>query len=568
MTLHASFLSQQRKLGSKLAFRSKVFLLLFGLLILQVIVMVWHFDSTLYESLKHQVGTRALIQAKEIASDPNLLSQVKAKDTQAIKPLIERLAKISDASFIVIGDEKGIRLFHPIPESIGHPMQGDDNIGVLEHGESYVTLRKGSLGYGVRGKTPIFDEHKNIIGVVSVGYLLNRFDQWLAIYMKPLLIDIFVIIILATFMAWWFSRHIQKQMNDMEPQEISLALNLQKSILSSVYEGVIAIDRNGYFLTMNKSAQKLLDIQLDITSLKQHNITELTANTAFFFREPQEQNLQDEMFQLRNNSFIANRVPIFTQQPFSPQQQLIGWVISFRKKDEIHSLTSDLTQVKQYTDNFRVLRHEFSNRLATISGLIQMGQFDEVQQLIAQENNSKQQLIDFIQAQIRLPQVAGLLLGKALRAKELGLNLQLDPTCQLHALPPRLTETELCAILGNLIDNAFESTQRNPTSNKIIHVFITDAGQDWVIEVTDNGTGIDPQTIPNLWQKGFTSKTDKVNHGIGLYLVHHYVTHANGFIHVDTLNSEYESVHETAQTTGCIFSIFIPKANTLTDKAT
>lgn len=49
-----------------IAFRTKVFLLLFSLLLLQVIVMVWHFDSTLYESIKHQVGTRALIQAKEV----------------------------------------------------------------------------------------------------------------------------------------------------------------------------------------------------------------------------------------------------------------------------------------------------------------------------------------------------------------------------------------------------------------------------------------------------------------------------------------------------------------------
>lgn len=162
---------------STFTFRTKVFLLLFILLILQMSVMVWHFDRTLYDSIKHQVGTRALIQAKEIASDPELIKQVEQKNIAQLKPHIQRLSRISDASFIVIGDEKGIRLSHPVEERIGYAMQGGDNTGVLERGESYVTLREGSLGYGVRGKTPIFDANKNIIGVVSVGYLLNRFDQ-------------------------------------------------------------------------------------------------------------------------------------------------------------------------------------------------------------------------------------------------------------------------------------------------------------------------------------------------------------------------------------------------------
>ena len=525
----------------KLTFRIKIFLLLFGLLLLQMPVMVWHFESTLFKSIKHQVGTRALIQAKEISSDPVLIKQIVAKDLVALNLNINRLSAISDASFIVIGDENGIRLSHPVEDRIGLPMRGGDNAGALERGESYISLREGSLGYGVRGKAPIFDSHHNIIGVISVGYLLNRFDQWLDVYMTPLLIEVFSLFVLTLAAAWGFSHHIQNKMNMMEPEEIALALNLQNTILSSVYEGVIAIDREGYFLTMNKSARKLLDAEYDINYLKTRKIFEYVSNSEFFFRKPLNKSLKDEMISLNEHRLIANRVAIFKQD------ELIGWVVSFREKSDIDSLTNELTQVQQHTDSLRVLKHEFSNRLATISGLIQMGELDEVQQLIAQENTSKQKLLDFIHQHIHLPQVAGLLLGKSLRAKELNISLMFDSTCQLHSLNSRLSETELCAILGNLIDNAFDATQHNPDSNCIVNVLITDAGDDLVIEISDNGTGLASDLIDEIWKKGVSNKQDSDNHGIGLYLVHRYVTHANGFILVD--NAELQ---------GCIFSVFIP----------
>lgn len=526
---------------SPITFRSKIFFLLFGFVIVQLLVIVWYFDNTLYQSLKHQVGTRALIQAKEIASDPELIHYVEQNDSEATTALIQRLAKLSDASFIVVGNRHGIRLAHPNQDRIGNPMQGGDNAGVLKHGESYVTSREGSLGYGLRGKTPIFNSEHHIIGVVSVGYLLNRFDQWLDVYMQPLLTEILVVLILTLIASWVFSRHIQKQMNGMEPEQIALALNLQHSILRSVYEGVIALDAKGHFLAINDSARKVLGITHDMHYLKSRQLIEFVDSHEFFFRSPLEHNLHDEILVLNGHSFIANRIAIFERQ------HLIGWVVSFRAKDEIYSLTSDLTQIKQYTDHLRVQRHEFSNRLATIAGLIQLGKVDEVQRLISTENTNKQQVLDFISQRIHLSQVAGLLLGKSFRAKELGLTLELDPTCQLYALNCPLSETELCAIVGNLIDNAFESVIKHSLNSPVVTVLLSDAGHDLVIEVTDNGQGLPSDDVDNIFKKGVTSKKDKDQHGLGLYLVNQYVQQAKGFITIDEADPQ-----------GCIFSVFIP----------
>ncbi len=528
-------------LKNKLSFREQVFILIFALMLVQLAIAGGNFHRTLLKSLEHQVGTRALIQAKEIASDPELIQEVRIKNVAAIERVTTRLHKISDASFIVIGDESGIRLSHPVKTRIGKPMQGGDNKGVLERGESYVSIKEGSLGYGVRGKAAIIDFDGEIIGVVSVGYLLNRFDQWISFYFEPLIYEVIVIVLLTILGAWLFSSHIKKKMNGMEPEEIALALHLQKSILQSVYEGVIALDKGGHILTLNKTALELLDTDKDIAYLKSRSILEFVTNSQFFFQTPFDKNIKDEIVSINGQTLIANRVAIFDSNI------LVGWVVSFRHKNDINSLTAELTQIKQYTDNLRVMRHEHANKLSTIAGMIEIGANDSALALINSESNRKQQLIDFVSSRIKCKQVAGILLGKYARSQELGLELEFDPTCQLYTLNEKIEPNELSAIIGNLIDNAFEATLKNPDSNKIITVLITDAGADLVIEVGDNGCGISADIATTIFSRGVTSKDDSDGHGIGLYLINRYVTNSGGVILVDD-----------AEPKGTIFSIFIP----------
>ncbi len=535
-------MNMMEKMKTGASFRVKVFLLIFALMSLQMIFMGVNFHQSLLDTLEHQVGTRALIQAKEIASDPNLIQEVRIKNIPAIERIINRLTKISDASFIVIGDDDGTRLSHPIKENIGLPMQGGDNAAALERGESYISIRKGSLGYGVRGKSAIVDFDGQIIGVVSVGYLFNRFDQWLVFYAKPVSFELGAILLLTLIGAWFFSSHIKKKMNGMEPSEIALALYLQRSILQSVYEGIIAIDKTGKILAVNKSAIDLLGTDKEVSEIKNRSILEYLNHTQFFFQTPYEENIKDEIVSINGKTLIANRVAIFDRD------LLIGWVISFRHKNDINSLTAELTQIKQYTDNLRVMRHEHANKLSTISGLIEIGEYEAALSLINNENTKKQQLIDFIRSRIKCKQVAGILLGKYARSQELGLQLQFDPTCQLYNLPDNIDDDELSAIIGNLIDNAFEATLKNPESDKVITLLITDAGKELVIEIGDNGCGIDPEIAGTIFNRGVTSKGDDKGHGIGLYLINRYVTNAGGVILVDN-----------AEPKGTIFSIFIPK---------
>lgn len=98
-----------------------------------------------------------------------------------------------------------------------------------------------------------------------------------------------------------------------------------------------------------------------------------------------------------------------------------------------------------------------------------------------------------------------------------------------------------------MIENAFDSCRINKTKSPYVGILITDAGQDILIEVSDNGSGLSIQEKEVIWNRGVTRKDDKEDHGLGLYLVDHYVKQSGGFINIDN-----------AEPQGCIFSVFIP----------
>ncbi len=533
-----------------MTFRQRVWALLFVVVSIQLLLIGGYFHYILSETLTHQVSTRAVIQAREIASDPQLISAIAEHNDAEVVKQIARLQKISDADFIVVGDDQGIRLAHPDNQKIGYPMQGGDNERALEQGEHYYSIRKGSLGFAIRGKSPVISPKGEIIGVVSIGYLLDTVSSWLLFYSYPFFFALLIILACSTLGAWAFSRHVKKQMYGMEPEEIALSLRVQNSVLEAVYEGIIAVDKQGCFLSANQEALRILGIAHHLDYLRGRMVNEFITPCEFFYGvkmngDQDIQERQHEVITCNGETLVATRVRIWEND------NDVGWVVSFRPRNDKSTLNYQLNNIRQQTDNLRVLSHEYANKLSTISGLIQIGAYDQALKAIRQETETHQQFIDFISRTFNSKVIAGLLLGKYTRAHELGLALEFDPFCQLHNPPTRITEDELAAIIGNLLDNAYEATLKNPNSDKRITILLSDYGEnELIVEVADNGTGITPQIAESLFEKGVTSK-EQSGHGIGLYLVHHFVTRAGGTIVVDD-----------AEPAGTIFSLFIPNMST------
>jgi sensor histidine kinase regulating citrate/malate metabolism len=85
-----------------------------------------------------------------------------------------------------VGDYEGKRYSHPVTERIGKHMVGGDNERALAQGLPYVSIAVGTLGPSLRGKVPIFSANDEIIGVVSVGYLIETVQDVIQPYQQRL----------------------------------------------------------------------------------------------------------------------------------------------------------------------------------------------------------------------------------------------------------------------------------------------------------------------------------------------------------------------------------------------
>jgi signal transduction histidine kinase len=94
-------------------------------------------------------------------------------------------------------------------------------------------------------------------------------------------------------------------------------------------------------------------------------------------------------------------------------------------------------------------------------------------------------------------------------------------------------EVSIKLILNNLLSNAFKY-QKKDNKEKIVDLKILVENGYAMLEVTDNGVGIDPNHIGDIFNMFFRASSHEVGSGFGLYNVKAAVTKLNGKITVDS----------------------------------
>ncbi len=491
----------------------------------------------LTSSLEEQIGLRALQLASMIAQTPAVREAALAHDSNRMQSLAEELREATDASFIAVGDEQGIRLAHPLPQRIGLPMVGGDNTRALELGQSYISRATGSLGPSVRGKAPIFSEEGDILGVVSVGYLTTSLEHIVLRYQRIVIGVTLALLLLSVLLAVWISRRFRAAIFGLEPHQIARLFEERNATLESVREGIIAVNTEGRITTFNQAAAATLGLSPS-EPLSGRPIQDVLPDSRLpnmlVSGEPE----FDRELILRGQTLIVNRIPI------RDGQKVIGGVASFRRKDELDQVSRQLTQIQQYAETLRSQTHEYANKLHTIAGLIQIGASDRALEIIGQETREQQALLRWLVDSVTEPVLSGCLLGKYNRAHELGLQLLIDPDSHMGALPPHVPPERIVTLLGNLLDNAFEATLA--AQGKQVQLSMTDLGSDLIFEVEDQGTGVPEAERERIFQRGVSGKSS--SRGIGLHLVRQTLTQLGGEI----------TVSETTGG-GARFTAYIPK---------
>ena len=246
---------------------------------------------------------------------------------------------------------------------------------------------------------------------------------------------------------------------------------------------------------------------------------------------------------------LTNRIMIVNVLPLGGVGTTSGAVASFRPKDELDQLSRKLLHMQEYSELLRAQTHEYSNKLHTIAGLIQIGAHQEALDLVMTEASGYQELMKILVEAVPDPVVAGIILGKFNRARELKINLSLERDSSFADLPPQLERGHLVTVIGNLLDNAFEAV-REAGEDGEVRLFLTDLGRDLIIEVEDSGQGIAPEVADRLFEKGVTTHSS-TGRGMGLYLVRRAVEALGG-----------EITFARGELGGALFTVSIPKSRT------
>ena len=301
-------------------------------------------------------------------------------------------------------------------------------------------------------------------------------------------------------------------------------------------EGIIAINAEGRITTFNRAAIDTLGLGSEPLTgrLIQEVLPESRLPALLESGEPE----FDIEVVIGGRSLIINRIPIRVKG------QLTGVVSSFRVRDELAMVSRQLTRIQQYAETLRSQAHEYANKLHTIAGLIQLDKSREALELIGQETQDHQTMLRWLVDSVADPVVSGCLLGKFNRAHELGLQLVIDPESHLDALPSHITPEQLVTLIGNLLDNAFDATLGAQGTQ--INLSLTDIGQDLIIEVEDKGPGVPDTDLDQVFERGFSRKSE--GRGIGLHLVKEIVTQLSGEIVVENLPGG-----------GARFTLYLPK---------
>lgn len=506
------------------------------LIVFQLLSIGVLFSRMIYDIIEHQTEKRALQAAKQIALIPELKLIVMTMDEfGTLQNLTEDIRLNAEAKTIIITDRNGIQVSNTDKQKIGSLLVDPHESRALRHGRPYLSKSSSEEGEIISGNAPIFNNNFDIIGMVSVGYLVENVRQVTQSYLEKELFYIWVFITLGLMAAILIARGVKKATLGLEPDEIANLFQEREAIIASIREGIIATDELGTITLLNQAAANQLS-----NSVLGRPVADLFTQVDFATIFDRGDSILNQEISIRGSDIIFSMVPIVHED------QIRGAVATFRRKDEIDLIAKELTQVQTYSDMLRAQTHEYNNRLHAIVGMLQMEAYEEVLDFIAEETTGHRLLVRFLTEAIPDPTLSSFLIGKYMHASELKVDFTIDRESRMLDIPDDLNRNQLVTILGNILNNAFEAALSGPGKPRV-NLFLSDFGNDLIFEVADSGPGIPQNMVDSIFEKGVSGK-EGTNRGYGLYLVQSTLRSLNGGISI-----------QSSDLGGTLFIIEIPK---------
>jgi two-component system, CitB family, sensor kinase len=490
-------------------------------------------------NLDGRAGQESLAIARTVASTPEIAQAFSAPyPARIIDPIAERIRRATGAAFIVVANRKGIRYSHPDPAEIGKSLLHDpgEPVGSVLAGKTQVAVQTGSLGRSVRAKVPLRDRRGRIIGLVSVGVLESTLGEALVDELPSIMIPSLLGLVLGALGVVLLARRVGRQTFGLETGEIATLLEQREAMLHGVREGAITVDASGRITLLNDEAKRLLG--LDESALGRP-LAEIVPEGRVREVLTGQIGGSDQVILAGDRVLVANRTPV------EIRGRSIGAVVTLRDRTELDALVGELDEARDLAEALRAQEHDFQHRLHVISGLIELGRYDDAVHEINRASLLHQELAGSLVSGSSDPTLAALLLGKTSVASERGVKLHVSA---FDDVSERLDDVNaLAAMLGNLIDNAIDSAAQAGAGGHVDLSLVAESG-DLVIRVHDSGAGINPALSEEIFRDGYTTKVARNGgrrRGLGLALVSQEVRRRGGKIAVENVD-------------GALFTVTIP----------
>lgn len=199
------------------------------------------------------------------------------------------------------------------------------------------------------------------------------------------------------------------------------------------------------------------------------------------------------------------------------------------KKTEEDKLKSRYNEVlEEYFEKIRADSHEYKNHLNAIYGILQVGDYDQIKDLVKgyiQNVSNEDHLIEL--SKIKNQLIRALIYSKISYATSIEINFKYYIKSSLESIG--ISDSELVIIMSNILNNAIEASSES--DDKYVELTLSKKDNKYDIVVKNSVSNNDYINISEMFNYGYSSKGDE--RGVGLYNVKTIVYNNGGEILVD-----------------------------------
>lgn len=178
-------------------------------------------------------------------------------------------------------------------------------------------------------------------------------------------------------------------------------------------------------------------------------------------------------------------------------------------------------EIKAVYLNMRGWRHDYHNHIQVLKANLAAGQILAAGEYL----NRIEEELSHVEAYIKSGNIMAdaILNSKLTLAEERKVQVVCDAYLPEHLFIP---DIDLCILLGNILDNALESCDKQEVSKRFIRIYIAQAKEQLYLSIQNAS-----MEVIDMHQKLYISKK-RGNHGLGLKRVEAVVEKWNGFLNI------------------------------------